>query len=212
MLSRYVIYNFVLVMCFSLSSARADWINLTGAETSPNIAEIYIKDDHVQVNLEIYIGDIRHFEELVPDDWLKEQDATRPSQEERLKSFSERGMQFVTGDGARLQAQIKTLESRLRKERFSSFAGMINPITRQRAPEAPQDKRVLYVELIYPFQGKPDSLSMTPPLDEEGRARVTIGFITYHKSVPVIDFRYLGQTAKLNLNWSDPWYSWLHNL
>ncbi|TNF96122.1 MAG: hypothetical protein EP297_10660 [Gammaproteobacteria bacterium] len=209
-MSRIFILSLFLWLNF-ITSANADWINLTGAETSPNIAEIYIKDDHVQVNLEIYIGDIQHFEELVPDDWLKEQDATRPPQQERLKSFSEQGMQFVTGEGDRLQAQIKLLEPRLRKDRFSPFAGMINPITRQRVPEAPSDKRVLYVELVYPFQGKPDSLSMTPPVDEEGRATVTIGFITYHKSVPVIDFRYLGLTARLNLNWSDPWYSKFDN-
>jgi hypothetical protein len=74
-------------------------------------------------------------------------------------------------------------------------------------PEAPQDKRVLYVELVYPLKGKPAALTMSPPLDEQGRATVTIGFIVYHKSVPVIDFRYLGQSAKLALDWDDPWYS-----
>lgn len=36
----------------------ADWINLTGAKTTPNIAEIYAQDDHVPVNLEVYIGDL----------------------------------------------------------------------------------------------------------------------------------------------------------
>ena len=84
---------------------------------------------------------------------------------------------------------------------------MINPMTRQRVPEAPRDKRVLCVELSYPFAGKPETLTLTPPTDEKGRALVTIGFITYHKSVPVIDFRYLGQAAKLSLNWDGHWYS-----
>jgi len=31
--------------------AGADWINLTGAETAPNIAEITIFDDRVEVGL-----------------------------------------------------------------------------------------------------------------------------------------------------------------
>jgi hypothetical protein len=48
---------------------------------------------------------------------------------------------------------------------------------------------------------------MIPPLDAQGRATVTIGFIAYHKAVPVIDFRYLGAPAILTLNWDDPWYS-----
>lgn len=204
MLKRYVLFFLMLALWFSFTSARADWINLTGAETSPNIAEIYIKDDHIQVNLEVYIGDISKFEDIVPDDWFKEQSSGRPTQEERLKNFSEHGLQIITGSGEKLQAQLKTVEPQLRKDRFSPFAGMINPMTRQRVPEAPADKRVLYVELIYPFKGKPSSLTMIPPSDEQGRPVVTIGFIAYHKSVPVIDFRYLGQAAKLDLNWQDP--------
>ena len=31
------------------------------------------------------------------------------------------------------------------------------------------------------------------------------------KAVPIIDFRYLGSPAKLNLNWDDPWYSRFDN-
>ena len=53
-------------------AGHADWINLTGAETSPNIAEIYVLDDRVKLVLEIYVGDLEKFEELVPDDWLND--------------------------------------------------------------------------------------------------------------------------------------------
>ena len=48
------------------------------------------------------------------------------------------------------------------------------------------------------------------PLDAEGRPRATIGFIVYHKSVPVIDFRYLGAPSTLTLD-PDPWYSAFDN-
>ena len=41
----------------------------------------------------------------------------------------------------------------MRVDRKSPFAGMINPMTRQRVPEAPADKRVLYAEISYPFGG-----------------------------------------------------------
>ncbi len=192
-------------------SAQADWINLTGAETSPNIAEIYVLDDHVRVNLEVYIGDIPVFEDLVPDDWVKDSGARRGSLEQRLQHFSNHGLQFVTDSGKKLRARLELVEPRLRTDRQSPFAGMINPITRQRVPEAPADKRVLYAELVYPFKGKPKALTMVPPLDEEGRAKVTIGFIAYHKAVPVIDFRYLGAPAHLTLDWNDPWYSKFDN-
>jgi hypothetical protein len=117
----------------------------------------------------------------------------------------------VTGEGEPLPARLERVEPRIRVDRKSPFAGMINPITRQRVPEAPADKRVLYAEISYPFEGRPEALTFIPPQDEEGRARVSIGFIAYHKSVPVTDFRYLGAPARLQLDWDDPWYSRFEN-
>jgi hypothetical protein len=38
--------------------AKADWINLSGAQSAPNIAEIYVNNDHVRLVLEIYVGDL----------------------------------------------------------------------------------------------------------------------------------------------------------
>jgi len=201
----------VLVLFLSFDTA-ADWINLTGAETAPDIAEITVLDDRVEVALEIYVGDLEHFSALVPDDWLREQAAQRPPLAERLQRFSANGLRFVTDTGETLQAELRLVEPRLRKDRFSPFAGMINPYTRQRVPDAPADKRVLYVELSYPFDGAvPKTLTMSPPQDEKGRPLVTIGFITYHKAVPVIDFRYLGADSTLTLD-PDPWYSKFDNV
>jgi hypothetical protein len=190
---------------------RADWINLTGAETSRNIAEIYVLDDHVKLILEIYVGDLETFEDLLPDDWLKDVDPDRPNVAERMREFSSGTFQFVTEAGEQLEATLQLVEPRMRKDRQSPFAGMINPYTRQRVPEAPKDKRVLYVELVYPFTERPDTLTIIPPLDQEGRAIVTVGFIAYHKAVPIIDFRYLGAPAKVALNWDDPWYTKFDN-
>ena len=194
------------------AKAHADWINLTGAETSPNIAEIYVMDDHVRLVLEVYVADLKIFNDLIPDDWVKDNRANRPDQRTRLKHFSENVLQIITDEGEKLSAALQLVEPRQRVDRKSPFAGMINPYTRQRVPDAPADKRVLYAEIIYPFTGKPSTLTFIPPHDEEGRAQVTIGFIAYHKSVPVIDFRYLGMKAKLNLDWNDPWYTKFDNV
>ncbi|MEN8800878.1 MAG: hypothetical protein ABF297_02780, partial [Thiogranum sp.] len=173
--------------------ARADWINLTGAETAANIAEIYVLDDHVRLVLEVYVGDLEFFDALVPDEWLQDDELQRPAIEDRMRRFADKTIQFVTDTGEKLSARLVLVEPRLRTDRQSPFAGMINPMTRQRVPEAPADKRVLYAEIEYPFgEQRPKNLTMVPPLDEEGRAQVTIGFLAYHKSVPVIDFRYLG--------------------
>jgi phosphohistidine swiveling domain-containing protein len=194
-----------------IPTARADWMNLTGAETAPNIAEITVLDDRVRIALEVYIGDLATFEALLPDEWLKTDVAARSSLAERLKRFSAETLQVVTGDGTRLQADLKLAEARLRKDRASPFAGMINPMTRRRVPGAPEDKRVLYAELEYPFSGRPGSLTIVPPRNADGEAAVTIGFIAYHKSVPIIDFRYLSGPARVALDWGDPWYTKFDN-
>jgi hypothetical protein len=207
LISRFI----VLIALLTAAVTRADWINLTGAETAPNIAEITVFDDRVEVVLEIFVGNLKNFEALIPDDWLKDLPAERPPLGERMAQFSERGLRFVTDTGEVLQAELRLVEPRLRKDRYSPFAGMVNPFTRQQVPDAPADKRVLYAELAYPFAGKPPkTLTITPPLDEQGLPRVSIGFITYHKAVPVIDFRYLGGPSTLTLD-PDPWYSRFDN-
>ena len=198
----------------------ADWMNLTGAETSENIVEIYVLDDHVKVKLEVYVGDLEKFEELLPDDWLEGSAGKRPSLEQRMHVFASKRLQFVTEKGVKLPAKLELVEPRQRVDRVSAYAGMINPMTRQRIREAPADKRVLYAEIVYPFPAKdsnrdtvikPEQLQIIPPLDENGIVTADIGFVAYHRAVPIIDFRFLGQPAKLNLNWQDPWYTKFEN-
>jgi len=190
---------------------RADWMNLTGAEIAQNIVEIYVLDDHVRVKLEVYIGDLDKFEELIPDEWFKDTGSARPSLDQRMQTFASQRLKFITGEGVTLPAKLELVEPRQRVDRQSAYAGMINPLTRQRVPDSPVDKRVLYAEIIYPFEGKPDLLKIIPPLDEQGLVTANIGFVAYHHAVPIIDFRFLGQTATLNLDWQDPWYTKFDN-
>ena len=189
------------------SSSRADWINLSGAQSAPNIAEIHIEEDRIRLILEIYVKDIATFIHLIPEDWIRESGTEPPPLEERMKRFSTETFQFIVDDKIRLQAEQILVEQRLRKDRPNPFAGTINPMIRQRVPGPPEDKRVLYAELIYPFKTKPQTLTIIPPLSEEGWPAVPIGFIVYQNGVPVMDYRYLPESAKLNLDWNDPWYS-----
>jgi hypothetical protein len=201
-------YLVILVIALGTPSlARADWINLTGAQSAPNIAEIHVQDDHIRLVLEIYIGDLDKFVDLLPDDFFKQAEVKPPPLKERLRRFSRDGFQFVADGRKRLQAKMKLVEPRLRKDRPNPFAGMINPYTRRPVPGPPKDKRVLYAELIYPFKTKPQILTIVPPLDNRGIPAASIGFITFHKEVPVVDYRYLSEAARLHLDWEDPWYS-----
>jgi hypothetical protein len=206
-----IVVSLFILAVSAIPAARADWMNLTGAEIAPNITEITILDDRVRVALEIYIGDLKTFEALVPGDLLKKDVNSRPPLNERLQQFSAETFQIITDDGTTLQADLKLVEPRMRKDRYSPFAGMINPTTRRRVPEAPKDKRVIYAELEYPYEGKPKTLTFIPPKDENGVATVSIGFIAYHLTVPIIDFRYLSGPATVTLDWSDPWYTKFKN-
>ncbi|MFB3082956.1 MAG: hypothetical protein ACE1Z4_05805, partial [Gammaproteobacteria bacterium] len=178
-----------------------------GAENAPNIAEIHINDDHVKVDLEIFVNDMVSFDQLIPDEFFIGSDIKRPPLAERMRRFSNEGLQVIADQGQKLQASLKLVEPRLRKERPSPFAGKINPYTRQPIPGPPEDKRVLYAELVYPFMKKPKSLTIIPPLDEKGMSQVPISFMTYHQGVPIHVFRYLSEPSTVTLDWDDPWYS-----
>jgi len=200
------VFLYLLFLLF-YTSARADWVNLTGAQSALNIVEIHVNDDHVRLVLEIYLRDLNKFIDLLPDDFLKKRGIEPPPIPERMRRFSEDGFQFFTDDKKRLYAELKLIEPRMRKDRPNPFAGMINPYTRRRVPGPPDDKRVFYAELVYPFESKPGALTIVPPLGKGGMPAVSIGFIAYHRGVPVVDYRYLSEPAKLNLDWDDPWYS-----
>jgi len=193
------------------SPARGDWINLTGAQSARNIAEIYVEEDQVRLVLEVYVNDLDKFVDLLPDEWLQQAGKSSPPLRERMKRFSTDGFQIISGDQQRLMAELKRVEPRLRKERPNPFAGMMNPYTRQPVPGPPEDKRVLYAELIYPFELKPEMLTFIPPLGKAGLPTASIGFIAYHKGVSVVDYSYLAEPASLLLDWQDPWYSKFEN-
>jgi len=183
-------------------------INLSGAENSPNIAEIHIHDDHVKIELEIFVDDMVTFDRLIPDAFFKGTSIKRPPLANRLRLFSDQDFQIITDKGQKLQAELKRIEPRFRKNRPSPYAGKINPYTLQVIPGPPEDKRVFYAELVYSFTKKPASLTIIPPLDEQYKiSKVPIGFMTYHNGVPINDFRYLSGPSKVTLDWTDPWYS-----
>jgi len=196
-----------LFILLAPAAALADWVNLTGAENSKNIAEIYVNHDHVKVKLEIFVEDLKLFRELIPNRLFQNPPPGRPGLEQRMQQFSEQTLQIITETGEKLTAQVDLVEPRLRVTRPSLFAGKINPYTRRIIPGPPDDKRVLYAELSYPFKKPPNSLTIIPLLDERGLPRASIGFICYHLEVPVVDFRNLTAKNTVHLDWEDPWYS-----
>jgi hypothetical protein len=205
--SRFSFISSLLFVSLCLPSIScADWINLSGAENSRNIAEIFIEEDRVRIQLEVFVDDLMVYEELVPEGFFSQPLPGRPGLEERQKIFAEKVLQVVADGDQRLPVNFDLVEPRLRIERPSPFAGMISPYTRRPIPGPPEDKRVLYAELSYSFEEQPKTLKFIPPLDENGFPQASIGFMCNHAGVTVVDFRAL-TPATLNLDWDDPWYS-----
>lgn len=192
--------------------SRADWINLSGAMSTNNIAEFHVNDNHVKVVLEVYVHDLPAFMDLVPDEMLKP-GIQRPLEDERLQRFASETLQIIADEQSQLPAQLILVEPRMRIDRPNPYVGMINPMTRQPVPGPPEDKRVLYAELVYPFAAgsRPHTLTLVPPTAKDDYPLASIGFIAYHNDVPVLDYAYLSEPAQLTLDWQDPWYSRFKN-
>jgi hypothetical protein len=206
-LKKHIFFLQTFLLVLLCVESKADWLNMTGAENARNIAEIYIEKDYVKIQLEVFVEDLLIFAELIPDDFFPEPVPGRPGPEERIQTFADSVFQIIDDTGEKLSAKLVLVEPRMRIERPSPLVGSINPYTRKPIPGPPEDKRVLYAELTYPFEGQPKSLIFIPPVDENGFMKASIGFICYHQGVPVVDFRQLTGENVLHLVWDDPWYS-----
>jgi len=170
---------------------KADYINLTGAQLSSTIAEYYVDDDGITLKLEIGERDQDAFKGLINGD--------EDEREEYLRNI----YKILDEKGNIIKGNVNIVETRKRVERPS-------PFKKYPGNKKPSDL-VKYVEIEYRFNKKPVSLTFNPPVDEKGTIWANIGFIVYHKLIPVIDFRFLAPNLKLNLDWNDPWYSKFEN-
>lgn len=190
----------------------ADTAPINSAAVAPNIAEIRVSDEGVRIKLEVFVRDISVFDALVPDSWFKDDSSTLPPMADRLKKFAQSGLSVRGPDGEPLAVIAELVEARTRIDRASPLAGKRHPITGQIVPAPPNDKRVLFAELFYPFEGsQPNRITITPPAGEDGNLQASIGMIVFDRNVPVIDFRYLSGKETLNIDWQDPWYTRFDN-
>lgn len=196
-----------LVVISAATSLRADFVPFNGSEVAPNIAIIRVSDRGVTVELEVFVGDMPVFADLLPIEWLPEDAQVAANGVDRLRRFANRGLSVRTAEGTRLPVQVTLIEPRQRIDRASPFAGQRDPLSGQVVPAPPEDPRVIYAELFYSFgELRPDKISISPPM-KSGIPAAVIGTLIYDRDVPVTDFRFLSGPADLNVNWSDPWYS-----
>jgi hypothetical protein len=176
--------------------ALADAIVVSQAMFASTIAEYFVEEDHIRVELEIGVNDIEAFRNLMPDRIYQEMGHGAEPMEERLKLFFERDF-VIYSEGKPLQGHIAKMGPEARVQR--------DPVTGDPIPDdATEPELVVVATLRYPFDQRPDSLSLNAP---RSTGMVSIGFVLYHRGVAVNDFRFLTSGYTVELDWEDPWYS-----
>lgn len=192
--SRNLAQLVVLSAALSPVSLMADAIVRTQAMMATTIAEFFVENDGVWLELEIGLSDLEGFGNLMPDEIYERLGNEPQALRDRLPRFFQADLPVVVEDGQPIIGRIVEMQPRSRVKR--------DEITGEPLPDTEEDPEVVvFARIHYPFSGRPETLSfgMNQP--------ASIGFVAYHRKVPVNDFRYLGSVQRLQLDWDDPWYS-----
>ncbi len=175
-------------------AAFADAIIRTQAMLATSIAELYVEEDGVLLELEIGLADIEAYKNLLPDDIYERLGNEPRPLRERLPIFFREDLLVVANGSEPILGRVIEMQPRERIRR-DEITG--EPL--QSSDTEPET--VVFTRIRYPFSQRPDSITfgITRPAN--------IGFVAYHKNVAVNDFRYMGPTQTLELDWEDPWYS-----
>ncbi len=194
----------LVISALTAQAAFGDAIVITRAMKASTIAEIFITDDSVRVEFEIGVMDVDAFHNIMPDELYKHLGRPPVPFPERIRKFLREDWIIRSDNGEQLDGIIKQIVPRRRIKR-DEITGEPLPMT----DEEPEP--VVFIEIGYPLRGKLKSLTFNPIRNEEKYAIANIGFIVYHRGLPVNDFRHLGGSEKLDLDWDDPWYSKFEN-
>jgi len=185
-------------------TADADAIVVTKAMTATTVVEIFVEESVVRVEMEIGVSDLLAFQNLLPDEIRTRMGLEPVPLGERLVAFVEKDLVIRADGGPPLPGRVTHMEARRRVKR--------DELTGEPVAAAEGDgESVIFAILEYPFTGHPETLTFHPPTAGGDFPSATIGFITYHLGLPVMDFRYLGADSTLDLEWADPWYSKFRN-
>ena len=178
-------------------TAHSDAIMRSQAMFADTIAEIYVEEAGVRVELEIGMRDLASFRNLLPDGIYEGMEFTQRPYAERLAEFFSQDL-VIAGNDAILAGRLQSIGPRPRVMR-DQVTGEELPVVEDEA------ETVVAAELFYSFAAaKPASLAINPPRQF---GPTNIGFVLYHNTVAVNDFRYLTPGLLLDLDWGDPWYS-----
>jgi hypothetical protein len=192
----------VLAIVSWTQPASGDAIVRTQAMFASTIAEYFVEADHIRLELEVGLGDLEGFRNLVPDSIYEDLGHPPRPLAERLRDFFGHDLVIRGEDGEPLIGRIVAMAHRERIRRDEISGEPLPPM------EGAEPEIVVEATLAYALPGLPRSLTLQGPAI---RPAPSVGFVVYHRSVAVNDFRYLAPSQTLNLDWEDPWYSRFEN-
>ncbi len=175
----------------------ADAIIRTQAMFASTIAEYYVEEEKIRLELEIGAADLQSFRNLLPDEIDQKLGHPPWAFAERLADFFTRDLVIRVDDGGPLIGRIVEMGPRPRVKR--------DEITGEPLPVGEEEPEVVvYASIEYPLEGRPRTLMLQGPAMNP---LPSVGFVAYHRGIAVNDFRYLTPLQTLELDWEDPWYS-----
>ena len=189
--------HLLLVLAFVLfpGVVAGDAIVRSNAMRASTIAEFFIEEHQILLELEIGGVDLAAFRNLMPDGIYERMGQSPRPLAERLEEFFARDLAILGPEGAPLSGQVLEIGPKDRVVRDIITGEPVAP------KEGQPPATVVMARLVYPFEGQPKTLTFSGPPD------TSLGFVVYHGGVAVNDFRYLGRDVTLDLDWADPWYS-----
>jgi hypothetical protein len=186
------------------SSLSSDALVITRAMLASTIAEVFVREDSVVVELEIGAADLEAFRNILPDPLFERLGHEPEPWADRLIRFVDQDFVIRDETGRSLFGFLREIEPRSRITR--------DEVTGEPLPSDPDSAElVVFARITYPTGGRPESLTLSAPGGVPGTRAANVGFVTYHSGLPINDFRYLGQSETLKLDWGDPWYSQFEN-
>jgi hypothetical protein len=180
----------------STTTARADAIVRSQAMLASTIAEFFITEDGVAVELEIGLEDIAAFGNLLPDEIYEKLDGPPLPSRERLERFFRHDFTIEADGGPPLEGRLVEIGPRPRIQR--------DAITGEPLADPDAEQIAIFARLEYRLEGRPSRLTLHAP---NTRNPTSVGFVAYHRRIPINDFRYLTRRQEIQLDWDDPWYS-----
>ena len=145
------------------SRMTADAIVVSQAMFASTIAEYFVEEDHVRVELEIGGGDAAAFRNILPDAIYEQLGFGSEPLRQRIEKFFSEDL-AIRADGQTIAGRIQNMAPKTRVRR--------DAVTGEPLPASEDEAEiVIAATLIYPFDGLPAALTLAAP-SATGVARV----------------------------------------